>query len=237
MRDRMLAHCVLLVLPLLAGAAAPAELAPWADPPGAETPEMAKLIDEAAAHMKDAAELGATLVDPRFMAAHPYPRFRDAVKRHAPVGRLTYAAAPEPGEPVTIRMHLEDADGRPATGVLVYLYQTSARGGYAADAAHVRANSGDTRHARLFGYVVSDSSGTIVVRTIRPGGYPRSDLPQHVHIFFERDGHAAGGTELLFADDPRLTAAMRERSGGEGAIVGSPKQVADGWEVEVTHRL
>lgn len=107
----------------------------------------------------------------------------------------------------------------PIAGAVAYVYHTSAKGWYSDKAAHIRAWSGDTRHARLFGYLKTDEDGSFEVRTIRPGGYPRSTLPQHIHLEIEADGYAPLVTELLFDDDPCLTAELRDRAKREGFLI------------------
>lgn len=219
---------------LAVGAVLAEDATQWADPPGEETADMARLIDEAEARMGTRAELERTLRDPRYMAVHPYPRFRAAVERHAPIGKLEYAGPPEPGEPMTVRLELRDRAAKPPVDVVVYAYQTSARGLYAEDAAHVRANSGDLRHARLFGYVRAGADGRVELRTIRPAGYPNSELPQHIHLIALREGRAIGGTEIQFSDDPRWTGRMLDRSREEAPIVTTPVKRDGRWVVEAT---
>lgn len=114
----MKAAAVLSAFALLALGAAQAQSdSRRADPPGEETPETAKLIDEAAARMGTREELEKTLRDPKYMAAHAYPRFREAVERNAPVGKLEYAGPSEPGEPLTVRLELKDPAEKPLANV------------------------------------------------------------------------------------------------------------------------
>ena len=204
----------------------------WAQPPGKETPDVAQLIDEAAAKMKTREQLEAVLADAKYMPLHPYPRFRNAVERNAPVGGIEYVGPAEPGERMTVRLRLTDAAGEPVAAAVVYAYQTSAKGFYAQDAAHVQANAGDVNHARLFGYVITDDDGWIELRTIRPAGYPNSDLPQHIHLHTEHEGRSLDGNELVFTDDPRLTKDVREEYEGHRAIVATPRKQDGRWLVE-----
>ena len=204
----------------------------WAQPPGKESADVAKLIDEAAAKMATREQLESVLADAKYMPLHPYPRFRKAVESHAPVGRLEYAGPAEPGERMTVRLRLTNAKGEPISAAIVYAYQTSAKGLYAQDAAHVQAIAGDVNHARLFGYVITDDDGRIELRTIRPAGYPNSDLPQHIHLHAEHEGASLDGSELVFTDDPRLTREVREEYQRNGAIVATPSKEGDRWLVE-----
>jgi protocatechuate 3,4-dioxygenase beta subunit len=75
---------------------------------------------------------------------------------------------------------------------------------------------------------------SVVLHTLRPSGYPRGDLPAHIHV--ETEGLV---TEILFEDDPRLTPVVRERGIANGFQVGSPIAGSDGvtrYEVSFTLR-
>jgi protocatechuate 3,4-dioxygenase beta subunit len=125
-----------------------------------------------------------------------------------------------------VRGAVADTAGRPVAGALVYAYHTSAKGWYSDRAPHFTnddGKGGDSRHARLFGYVRTDAQGRFVLRTIRPGGYPRSELPEHVHWHASLDGKPIGSGELCFADDPRLTPEMRQTP-EEGMTIAKPER-------------
>ena len=223
---------IALLVPLATDIAAASDQ--WAPPPGSESAEVEKLIDEAAAKMASPGQLESVLADPRYMPLHPYPRFRKTVENNAPVGKIEYVGPQEPGERMTVRLRLTDAAGKPRAGVLVYAYQTSAKGFYAQNAAHVQAMAGDVNHARLFGYVLTDDDGCIELRTIRPAGYPNSDLPQHIHLHADREGRSLDVGEVVFTDDPRLTESVREEYEGHGAIVTTPAKQDGRWLVDAT---
>ena len=36
---------------------------------------------------------------------------------------------------------------------------------------------------------------------MKPGGYPKSDLPAHIHVHVSANGYRSFGTEFLFDDD------------------------------------
>jgi hypothetical protein len=71
--------------------------------------------------------------------------------------------------------------------------------------------------------------GRYEFRTIRPAGYPATDLPAHIHVQVDSAGGRARSyvTEIRFDDDPRLTPAWRERSRQEGCLIGQVKRGAD----------
>lgn len=190
-------------------------------PPSGETPEVARRVD-AVARALAAGGLSTSdaLLDRAWLDLHPYPRFREAIRDAADARPLAVARADEPGTRLAIEARVEDASGAPVAGALVYLYQTSAEGWYASDGVHVAGNSGDARHARLFGYVRTDANGRFTVSTVRPGSYPGGDLPAHVHVAIRpRGADAARVTEIQFDDDPKLTPEWRERARLAGCIV------------------
>ena len=67
----------------------------------------------------------------------------------------------------------------------------------------------------------TDARGRYLIRTIRPAGYPATDLPAHVHVALRgrADPSLHGGTEIRFDDDPRMTPSWRERSRDEGCVI------------------
>ena len=103
-------------------------------------------------------------------------------------------------------------NGNPQADKLVYVYQTSSKGWYADTAPHILQNEGDRNHARLFGYFKTDPNGKFEFTTIKPTGYPNSNLPAHIHIEVYLDEDKTFISELLFDDDPRLVGETRSRS-------------------------
>ncbi|MFM9994248.1 MAG: hypothetical protein ACKVU4_00440 [Phycisphaerales bacterium] len=143
---------------------------------------------------------------------HGWPRFRDLIKAHAKGSRITIVTPQEPGTRLRVRMRLVDADGSAAVGASVYFYHTDARGDYGPNDARVPLTGSDNNYARLFGYAVTDSDGTIEIQTIRPGGYPDFSAPEHIHLrIWCRDKRSFGG-EVWFDDDPRVDGKAREEA-------------------------
>ena len=100
----------------------------------------------------------------------------------------------EPGTPMIIHGRLLSANGKPAANIVVFAYQTDATGVY---------NRSGQQGWRLKGWARTDSNGRFELQTIRPGSYPGTRNPAHVHL------HAEGERlprrwlpELQFADDP-----------------------------------
>ncbi len=143
------------------------------------------------------------------------------------------APADEPGQAMRIEGTVLDRNGRTASGVIVYAYHTNARGIYPPD----ESLRGQTafRHGRLRGWARTDREGRYRFETIRPGGYPESDIPAHVHMHVIEVGRCTYYIdEMLFEDDPRLTPEKRQQQtagrGGGGVVV--PARDASGtWVV------
>jgi len=104
----------------------------------------------------------------------------------------------EPGERLVVDGQVFAPDGvTPASGVILYAYQTDSSGLYQNDASHI---------ARLHGWVKTDAQGRFEFRTIRPASYPNRSSPAHIHFHVWGGGYPLQWTEeLKFADDPFLT--------------------------------
>lgn len=212
----------------------------FVDPPGDETASVASRIAEVESHLRDGRKTAsAILVDPALIDLHEWPRFRAAIRDHAEVGTVSLAAANEPGTQLVVRGQVLGTDGAPSPNALVYLYQTSARGWYSDRAVHVGGNSGDHKHARLFGYVRADGDGTFAVRSIRPGFYPNAGTPAHIHvaIWGAKDPANVLISEIRFEDCVRMTESMREQSQREGLVVCAVRTVDGSQVVEPVFRL
>ncbi len=139
----------------------------------------------------------------------------------------------EPGAAMRIEGTVRDKAGRTMSGIIVYAYHTNARGIYPTDdrlrglAAH--------RHGRLRGWARTDENGRYRFDTIRPAGYPNTDLPAHVHMHVLELGRCTYYIDdIMFQDDPRLTETMRQRltlGRGGRAVVAPVKDAARTWRV------
>ena len=162
------------------------------------------------------------LMEPQYMALHPFTEFRNLIRQHAKAEKIRITNDREPGLKMTVKCRIVDAAGKPVPDALVYFYQTSDKGWYSAAAPHVEGNEGDFGHARLFGYVRTDAAGKFQVETIRPHGYPNSDLPAHIHLLaWTAAGEVIHGLpgELLFEEDERLTGERKKRALSNGFVV------------------
>ncbi len=168
------------------------------------------------------------LADPSANELRPYPLFRETIARHPAVGRAVLVPRDEPGTPLSVTLRIVRADGAPYSAARVYAYQTSTKGWYAAEAPHVSGNSGDTRFARLFTHGLADEEGRLELVTIHPAGYPRSDLPSHIHLALDGQNDDARVTEVRFEDCPRMTPAVHAESLRAGLVVVPVEQLTDG---------
>lgn len=154
------------------------------------------------------------------------PAELSAVARIAPPG--------EPGEPLRVEGRVTDRDGAAAPGTIVYAYQTNAAGIYPRDAS--LQGRAAQRHGLLRGWAQADADGRYRFDTVRPGGYPDSDMPQHIHLHVIELGRCTYYLDdIVFTDDPRLTPdKIRQYSRGRGGRgVVSPRQGPEGtWLVE-----
>jgi protocatechuate 3,4-dioxygenase beta subunit len=115
------------------------------------------------------------------------------------------APAGEPGARLEVSGVVYAADGRtPVPGASVYVYQTDARGHYRPDDAM------GNRNPRLMALMRTDAEGRYSYRTIRPGSYPGSQVPQHIHYEVTAEGQGTRIFEIVFDDDPFVTSKIRE---------------------------
>lgn len=209
------------------------------DPPRPAQGEVAERIRALRAELEPKKiEVAAVLRDPRNTPLRPYTEFRELIRDHARAARVPLVPDGEPGEALLVLATVKDAGGRPAANALVYAYQTSSKGWYSDRAPHISGNSGDVKHARLFGYARTDTKGTFELVTIRPAGYPRSDLPCHIHLGLTAADGAELWTEICFEDDPRLTAAVRAEAPQAGFVLVRPEKDGErGWICAPEFRL
>lgn len=143
--------------------------------------------------------------------------------------------APEgsPGQPMRIEGTVRDRRGQVAPGIIVYAYHTDASGRYPRDPT--RTGPMAFHHGRLRNWAQTDAQGRYRFDTIRPAGYPDSDLPAHVHMHVIEPGRCTYYIDdILFEDDPRLTAEKRRQSnrGRGGSGIATPTKDDSGtWVV------
>src|SRR5688572_16020794 len=110
--------------------------------------------------------------------------------------RIVVTPQGEPGESLSISGVVFQADGRtPLRGASVYVYQTDARGYYAPDDARASNNP------RLRGYLRTDAQGRYEYRTVKPGSYPGTRNPGHIHYHVSAPGYRERVFEIVFEGD------------------------------------
>jgi protocatechuate 3,4-dioxygenase beta subunit len=128
-----------------------------------------------------------------------------AQKQRPPTITSSARIAPpgEPGTPLVLHGRIVKQDGSPAANAIVFAYHTDRTGVY------------DRREAgphswRLKGWARAGQDGRFTFETIRPGSYPNSNNPAHVHFTaFLPSGerYHAGGVQ--FANDPLNSESAR----------------------------
>lgn len=195
------------------------------------------LLADAAKALGQGTSVSTILTDPNYMSLHPDKEFRELIKKYADTSAVNISPADEPGKKIRIIVSVKNDSGEPVKNALVYFYQTDAKGWYAARSPHVGGNEGDMRQARLFGYGRTGEAGQLEIHTIKPSGYPQSDLPAHIHIHFERDGYRSYVTELLFDDDERLIGNVREQSIRYQFQISKPEQAPAGFDQQFSYSV
>ena len=164
-------------------------------------------------------------------------RFRDLIHKYSSDKVLTITADDEPGKKIKVLCTVKNEAGQAMADALVYLYQTDSRGWYAADAPHVQLNEGDMRHARLFGYVKTNNQGQFELRTVKPSGYPQSDLPAHIHVHVTASGYTAYVNEFLFDDDERLVGNVRTNAQRNNFMISKPEKAATPFQQQFSYTI
>lgn len=123
------------------------------------------------------------------------------------------APSDEPGERLEVSGVVYAADGRtPVSRASVYVYQTDARGYYRPDEAM------GNRNPRLMALLRTDGRGRYSYRTIRPGSYPGTRVPRHIHYEVTAQGRGTRVFEIVFDDDPLVGPQIRADASRPGSF-------------------
>ncbi|GAB3198428.1 protocatechuate 3,4-dioxygenase beta subunit [Pontibacter aydingkolensis] len=108
----------------------------------------------------------------------------------------------------------------PAKDVILYYWQTDENGIYA-DKPDL--DSKVRRHGYIRGWLKTDKQSRYTIYTIRPGSYPNSNNPQHIHMLVKesRFPNEYYIDDIHFEDDPLLTDRVKKQMhniGGNGIV-------------------
>jgi protocatechuate 3,4-dioxygenase beta subunit len=109
----------------------------------------------------------------------------------------------EPGTPLRVSGVVVGPAGAPITGASLYVFQTDHEGYYGVKPVS------DNRNPRLKLFLRSDERGGWSFDTIKPGSYPNSRVPPHIHFEVSAPGHATKIFEIVFEGDSFVTPEMR----------------------------
>lgn len=123
--------------------------------------------------------------------------------------KITIAAKQEPGERLIVAGRVFRPDGvTPLAAASLYVYHTDVKGYYTPGA-------NDNRNPRLRGYMRTDAQGGYEFSTIKPGSYPNSRVPAHIHYVVTAAGYSERIFEIVFEGDPFLDERVRQEAGSE----------------------
>src|SRR5260370_42296610 len=91
---------------MLVSTCQPLQTNKWVFPPGEETPKDRELIDRAGGLLASGRTPSEVLCDQAFSAVHPYPRFRQLIRKQATSAPLSLCAAEEPGERTILNLKI-----------------------------------------------------------------------------------------------------------------------------------
>ena len=118
----------------------------------------------------------------------------------------------EPGTRIQLSGTIVDPNGKPVSGVKMFLYHTDATGYYSRPV-------NNPRQARLRGTLWSNASGQYSFNTIKPAHYGDVSSPpaMHIHVHLQApDGPEHWVESFYFEDDPRLRVEDPKRQGELG---------------------
>ena len=133
------------------------------------------------------------------------PALAQSVHEAPPAAPSTGRVVPpgEPGQPLRVSGLVVGPDGAPIGGASLYVYQTDHEGYYSVKPAS------DNRNPRLKLFLRSDAKGAWAFETIKPGSYPNSRVPPHIHFQVTAPGRAPKIFEIVFEGDSFVTQEMR----------------------------
>jgi protocatechuate 3,4-dioxygenase beta subunit len=164
------------------------------------------------------------------------PRSVQAQQHVAPPDAPSSASlspAGEPGVRLVVHGTVRDESGRPIPNASIYVYQTDSAGEYVKGL-----RGGGSDRPRLFAYLRSDDAGNYRFTTIRPGSYPGTSNPGHIHFEIATSAGDTRIYEIVFANDPLIPEGFRAQArqpfGGVAIVEARP--VANGT-LDIAHDI
>jgi protocatechuate 3,4-dioxygenase beta subunit len=136
------------------------------------------------------------------------PQAPQVAEKNAP-SKASVVAKDEPGERLIVSGKVFGKDSKPLAGASIYVYQTDAKGLYTPGATN------DNRNPRLRGYMRTDEQGRYEFETIKPGSYPNSTIPAHIHYVVHAQGYKERIFEIVFEGDKFITERIRNDAARE----------------------
>ena len=117
------------------------------------------------------------------------------------------------GEKMLISGTVFEADGKtPAPNVLIYIYHTDIEGYYGR-------KSGEHKHGRYRGWMLTDAKGRYEFQTIKPAPYPENRFAAHIHTTLTTAKMREDWIDnYLFEGDMLISARERAEAGKKGGF-------------------
>lgn len=123
------------------------------------------------------------------------------------------------GQRLIVHGKVKNRDGSAASEVEIFYWHTNESGKY--ELPEKLIDSPDYKYPH--GWIKTDERGEFQILTIRPGAYPDSNIPAHIHLFVKEPDllNAYYVDDLVFDDDHLLNTKYRramENRGGSGVL-------------------